>query len=84
MFNKARAFRDANIHDPKNYDELKQIVTDGWAYSWWCGSADCEAKIKEETRATTRCIPLDQTGESGPCIYCGQPAAEKVYFARAY
>ena len=84
LLNKARAFRDANIHDPTNYDELKQIVQDGWAYSWWCGSAECEANIKEDTRATTRCIPLDQPGGSGRCIYCGEPAAEKVYFARAY
>jgi prolyl-tRNA synthetase len=84
MFEKARAFRDANIHDPKDYGELKEIVQNGWAFSWWCGNPDCETKIKEETRATTRCIPLDQPGGSGPCIYCGQPATEKVYFAKAY
>ncbi len=84
MFDKAKAFRDANIHDPKDYAELQEVVLNGWALSWWCGSADCEAKIKEDTKATTRCIPLDQPHGSGPCIYCGQPASEKVYFAKAY
>ncbi len=84
MFNRARDFRDANIHQPKDYEEMKEMVVDGWAYAWWCGDADCEAKIKEETKATTRNIPLDQPGGSGVCIHCGRPAAEKVYFARAY
>lgn len=84
LLSKARAFRDANIHDPKDYNELKEVVQNGWAFSWWCGSADCEAHIKEDTRATTRCIPMDQPGGSGRCIYCGEPATEKVYFARAY
>jgi prolyl-tRNA synthetase len=84
LFDKAQAFRDAHIHDPKDYGELKEVVQDGWAFSWWCGSTECENKIKEDTKATTRCIPLDQPGGSGRCIYCGQPAADKVYFAKAY
>lgn len=85
LLNKARAFRDANIHDPKDYEELKEVVQNGWAYSWWCGNAECEAKVKEETKATTRCLPLDQPqGETGHCIVCGEPATEKVYFAKAY
>jgi prolyl-tRNA synthetase len=84
MYDKAESFRDAHIFDPKNYDELKEVVQNGWAFSWWCGSKDCEAKIKEETKATTRCIPFQQPGGQGRCIYCGQPASEKAYFARAY
>ncbi len=84
MFDRAVAFRDANIHDPRDYDELKQVVQNGWAFSWWCGNPACEAKVKEDTKATTRCIPLDQPGGSGPCIVCGERATEKVYFARAY
>lgn len=84
LYDRALAFRDANIHDPKNYEEFKEVVQNGWAFSWWCGNAECEAKIKEETKATTRCIPLDQPGGSGRCIFCGEPATEKVYFARAY
>jgi prolyl-tRNA synthetase len=71
---------------------LKRAVENGFAYSHWCGSAECEAKIKEETRATMRNIPIDQSlGEgdarpsgSGSCVYCGKPAAERAIFARAY
>lgn len=82
---RATAFRDANIHDPKDYDELKQVVQKGWAFSWWCESAACEAKVKEDTKAATRCIPLEgQPGGEGECIVCGKPAKRKVYFARSY
>ena len=84
LLEKARAFRDAHIHDPKDYQEFQEVVQNGWAYSWWCGSAECENKVKEDTKATTRCIPLDQPAGSGRCIVCGQPASEKVYFAKSY
>jgi prolyl-tRNA synthetase len=68
----------------KTYDEFKQAVETGFARAFWCGSAECEAKIKEETKATMRCIPLDQEGGSGACAYCGKPAKERAIFARAY
>ncbi len=84
LLNRAREFFRANTYDPKDYDEFRQVVQDGWAFSWWCGSADCEARIKEETKATNRCIPFDQPEGEGRCIYCGKPAYEKAYFARAY
>ncbi len=84
LLRRATTFRDANIHDPKSYDELKEVVQDGWAFSWWCGRTECEAKIKEDTKATSRNIPLDQPGGSGRCIVCDRPAEKKVYFARAY
>ncbi len=84
LLQRATEYRDAHIHEPANYDEFKQIIADGWAYAWWCGRAECEARIKEETRATTRCIPANQPDEHGSCIYCGRPASERVYFARAY
>lgn len=84
MHDKALAFRKANTHDPKDYDDFREVVRSGWAFSWWCGDRDCEAKIKDETKATTRCIPFEQPGGSGNCIYCNQPAEEKVYFSRAY
>ena len=84
LHDKALAFRKSNTHDAKNYDELKKAVENGFAYSFWCGSAECEAKIKEETRATMRCIPLEQDGASGKCVYCTQPAKSKAIFARAY
>ena len=92
LHDKALAFRKANTHDAKTYDDLKKAVEMGFAYSYWCGSAECEAKIKEETRATMRCIPIDQSlGESnaraggpGVCVYCGKEAPERAIFARAY
>lgn len=84
MYNRAEAYRDSNIHDPQDYETLKEVVKKGWAFSWWCGSAACEARVKEDTKATTRCIPIDQPGGHGPCIVCGGDSQEKVYFARAY
>jgi prolyl-tRNA synthetase len=84
LFEKALAFRKQNTYEPQDYAEFQEVVKHGWAFSWWCKNPECEIKIKEDTKATTRCIPFDQSGGSGPCIYCGQPATEKVYFARAY
>jgi prolyl-tRNA synthetase len=84
MYERALAFRQANTHDPRNYAELVEALQNGWAYSWWCESAECEAKVKEDTKATTRCMPIDQPAGAGKCIVCGEPAQRKVYFARAY
>lgn len=84
LFEKAVAFRDANTHEPENFTSFKEIIGHGWAFAWWCGSNHCEQKIKDETKATTRCIPLEQPDGEGRCIYCGEPAVEKVYFAKGY
>lgn len=84
LYEKALAFRESNTYSPADFDEFKEIVKNGWAYSWWCGNSTCEAEIKELTKATTRCIPLDQGTGSGLCIHCGQPASEKAIFARSY
>ncbi|HUJ80990.1 MAG TPA: proline--tRNA ligase [Candidatus Acidoferrales bacterium] len=93
LYDRALEFRKANTAEPAIYPDFKTAVEKGFVLSWWCGSGDCEAKIKEETKATMRCIPLDQTlrgtssgqaGGSGKCVYCGQPSAEKAIFARAY
>ena len=84
MLEKARAFRDANIHEPKDYAELNTIVQNGWALAHWCGSVDCEARVKEDTKATIRCIPLENGQGKGKCIVCGQPAEQKAYFAKSY
>jgi prolyl-tRNA synthetase len=88
IHDKALAFRKSHTQDATNYEELKRAVETGFAFSHWCGSAECEAKIKEETRATMRCIPLDQDNEKsahgGSCVNCGKPAAERAIFARAY
>jgi prolyl-tRNA synthetase len=84
MLEKATRFRDENIHEPKDYEDLKTIVQNGWAYAHWCGKVECEAKVKEDTKATTRCIPLDQVVTNGKCIVCGEEAEQKVYFAKSY
>jgi prolyl-tRNA synthetase len=84
LLDRALAFRKSHTVDANDYEELKKAVETGFAFSWWCGSGDCEAKIKEETKATMRCIPLEQPGGSGKCVYCGSQASEKGIFAKAY
>ncbi|MBI5082915.1 MAG: proline--tRNA ligase, partial [Chloroflexi bacterium] len=85
LYDRALKMRDENTHDPKDYAEFKKVMEKGFAISYWCGEAECEAKIKEETKATTRCIPLDgQPTEAGTCIHCGKVAKEKALFAKAY
>jgi prolyl-tRNA synthetase len=92
MYDKALAFRRSNTHATATYDEFKTAVETGFAFAGWCGTGDCEEKIKEETRATMRCIPIDQddvlgigaAAPTGKCVYCGQPAKERAIFARAY
>jgi prolyl-tRNA synthetase len=92
MYDKALAFRRSNTRATATYDEFKTAVETGFAFAGWCGSGRCEEKIKEETRATMRCIPIRQddvlgTGAAAPtgrCVYCGQSAKERAIFARAY
>jgi len=84
LYERALNFRKANTVEPKDYSEFKSAVEKGFAYSFWCGSAQCEKSVKEETKATLRCIPLNQAKEEGQCIYCGKPAKERAYFAKAY
>jgi len=62
LHDRALVFRKANTYDPGDYDEFKQAVEKGWALSWWCGNDSCETRIKKDTRASTRCIPLEQPG----------------------
>ena len=84
LLQRATDFREAHTTVPADYAELQQVVQNGWALAHWCGSAECEAKVKEDTKATIRNIPFDMQGESGKCIVCGQPAADKVIFSKAY
>ena len=84
LFDKALAFRRANTYDPQDHEDFKVAVEKGWAFSWWCERAECEAEIKAETKATTRCIPLEQPGGEGRCLHCGLPARRKAIFAKAY
>jgi prolyl-tRNA synthetase len=84
LYERAQAFFEANTFDPQDYAAFKQAVERGWAFSWWCGERECEAAIKDDTKATTRCIPLEQAEGEGRCIRCGGRARERAYFARAY
>ena len=85
MLDAATAFRDANIHEARTMTTLKQIVAEGWAQGLLVRRSGCEAKIKDDTKATSRNIPLDQE-DAGPgrCVVCGEPAKEWAYWARAY
>ncbi len=84
LYKKALEFRLANSYHPESYAELIDVVQHGWAYAWWCESPECEARVKEDSKATTRCLPLEQPGEPGRCIVCGEPAERQVIFARSY
>ena len=86
MLGRARAFRDANTRRAESYDELKRIVTHegGFVRCFFKPDRANEAKIKDETKATVRCIPLEQSGLSGRCIYTGEPTDTEVLFAVAY
>ena len=84
LYRAALAFRDANIHEPATYADFKAVVEDGFARVWWAGSDEDELKVKEETKATIRCIPMDQPGGEGVCFYTGKPAKEMAIFGRAY
>jgi prolyl-tRNA synthetase len=84
LFDRALTFREANTFEPKNFEEFRGVVEKGLARSYWCGDGKCEEQIKEETKATLRCIPLEQPGGSGPCIFCGQPSKEVAIFGKAY
>jgi prolyl-tRNA synthetase len=84
LFDRALAFREANTSEPKNFDEFRAAVEKGFARSYWCGNAKCEEQIKEATKATLRCIPLEQPSGKGQCIFCGQQASELCIFGKAY
>jgi prolyl-tRNA synthetase len=86
LLGRARAFRDASTRRADSYDELKRIVTTegGFVRCFFKPDRANEAKIKEETKATVRLIPLEQSGLSGRCIYTGEPTDIEVLFAVAY
>lgn len=86
MFNKALAYRDAHITEANSYQEFKDLLDTkaGFISAHWDGTPETEQKIKEETKATIRCIPLDNKLEDGICIYSGKPSIQRVLFARAY
>ena len=84
LYQRALKFRTDHTTTVTSYDELKAAIETGFAVCWWDGDSADEKRIKEETRATIRCIPNDQPGGSGTCIYTGRPATKTVVFARSY
>jgi prolyl-tRNA synthetase len=84
LFERAKAFRDQHTHDPADYDAFRAAVEDGFALSWWCGNSACEERVKEDTKATIRCIPLDQPGGQGRCIVCGGESPSQAVFGKSY
>ena len=86
LFNKAKKFREANTHKADNYEEFKKIFKNqnGFVYAHWDGSSETENKIKKETKATIRCIPLDYGKETGKCIVTGKKSKGMVVFGKAY
>src|SRR4029077_19139663 len=74
LYDRALAFRKAKTVDAENYLDFKSAVESGFAFSFWCGAPGCEQKIKEDTKATLRCIPLNQSPRCGICVKCGMPA----------
>jgi len=86
LFQKAQAMREAKTFKADSYEEFKTILetSPGFIMAHWDGSSETEQKIKEETKATIRCIPLNNKEENGVCIYSGKPSTQRVVFARAY
>ncbi|WP_028981583.1 proline--tRNA ligase [Sporocytophaga myxococcoides] len=86
IFNKALKFREENTTKVDSFDEFVKVLDTkgGFILAHWDGTSETEEKIKEETKATIRCIPLDAKDEVGKCIYTGKPSSKRVVFARAY
>lgn len=84
LLKRATRFRDEHTHDVTNYDAFKQAASDGFVRAWWAGSNEDELAIKEETKATLRCFPLDQPGGTGTCFFTGETAERMAIFGRAY
>jgi prolyl-tRNA synthetase len=86
IYHKALKFRNEKITRVDSYDELKKVLDEkgGFVSAHWDGTAETETKIKEETKATIRCIPLDGEKEDGKCVFSGKLSSQRVLFARAY
>ncbi len=86
IYQKALKFRNEKTTSVDSYDAFKKVLDGegGFVLAHWDGTAETEAAIKEETKATIRCIPLDAVEEKGKCIYSGKPSGKRVLFARAY
>ncbi len=86
IYNRAKAYRDSHITPANDWDEFVRLLDEkgGFIAAHWDGTGETEDKIKELTKATIRCIPLNNTQEAGACILTGKPSSQRVLFARAY
>lgn len=85
IYTKARNFRDSHIFEANSYDEFKKLIEKGgFVLAHWDGTTETEERVKEETKATIRCIPLDGDTTPGTCIFTGKPSERRVIFARNY
>ncbi|MGB4958630.1 MAG: His/Gly/Thr/Pro-type tRNA ligase C-terminal domain-containing protein, partial [Saprospiraceae bacterium] len=86
LFERARSFRDGLVTRVDDYDHFKEVLENkgGFLLCHWDGTPETEEKIKTETKATIRCIPLDAPEEIGRCVYSGKPSSKRVVFAKAY
>ncbi len=86
IYDKAANFRKESTHKADSYDEFKDIIANkgGFVYAHWDGTAESEEQIKNETKATIRCIPLEGDDEAGKCILTGNPSKRRVVFAKSY
>jgi prolyl-tRNA synthetase len=86
LLERARRFLAENTTHVDSYDAFKEVMAGrrGFLVAGWCGDAACEAKVKEETKATIRVIPQDREAKAGVCVRCGRPSEREVYFAQAY
>ena len=86
MYDRALKHRDEHTYDAHDYDEFKDIAANkpGFIRAMWCGSQECELKIKEDTTCTSRCMPFKQERIAETCVCCGKPAETLVYWGKAY
>ena len=86
LFNRAKTFRDANLHEIDSYDDFKKRIEEpgGFYLAHWDGTRETEDRIANETKATIRCILFDQAKKAGKCMVTGQPSEGRVVLAKAY
>ena len=86
MYDRALKHREEHTYDAHDYEEFKDIIANkpGFVRAMWCGDQACELKIKEDTTATSRCMPFKQEHIADTCVCCGRPAKTMVYWGKAY
>ena len=86
LFQRALSFRQEKYFDVNNWDEFLDVINNkqGFAFAHWDGTNETESKIKELTKATIRCITMDNLQEDGVCVLTGNPSKQRVVFAKSY